>query len=146
MENQTKKQNKILAFFSKINQKWLKFTPRSTEGLSKVEEKYDFPATHIIGQVGTVVGIIVCIVGLVMIIWGLTPVIKRSVAAPKMLEQQDVTAQQVQECAQNMKPAKTSGPRKAASRRVVNQDVEEESEALPPDVSLDKLQEAMPAV
>jgi hypothetical protein len=146
MENQTKKQNKILAFFSKINQKWLKFTPRSTAGLTNVEEKYDFPATHIIGHVGTIVGVIVCIVGLGMIIWGLTPVIKRSVSAPKMQEQQEVTAQQVQECAQNMKPAKTSGPRRAASRRVVNQEVEEESEAMPPDVSLDKLQEAMPAV
>ena len=121
--------------------------PRSTECLSSIEEKYDFPATHIVSHVATVVGFIVCVVGLVMIIWGLTPVIKRSVSAPKMVEQQEVTAQQVQECAQNMKPAtRTAGPRKPAARRVVSRDeVEEESEALPPDVSLDKLQEAMPA-
>ena len=146
MENQNKKKNNFFPFLGKINQKWLKFTSRSKDGLTKVEENYDFPITHIIGHVGSIVGVFVCIMGLGMIIWGLTPVVKRSVAAPTMQEQQDVTAQQVQECAQNMKPAKTSGPRRAASRRVVNQDVEEESEAVPPDVSLDKLQEAMPSV
>lgn len=148
MENNTKKENKVLAFLRKINQKWLNLKPRSTECLSSIEEKYDFPATHIVSHVATVVGFIVCVVGLVMIIWGLTPVIKRSVSAPKMVEQQEVTAQQVQECAQNMKPAtRTAGPRKPAARRVVSRDeVEEESEALPPDVSLDKLQEAMPAI
>lgn len=145
------KNNKFIAaicrFFGKINQKWLNLKPKSTDRLTQIEEKYDFPATHIVGHVGTAVAIIVCIVGVAMIIWGLTPVIKRSVSAPKMVEQQEVTAQQVQECAQNMKPAaRTSGARKPAARRVVSREGDEESEALPPDVSLAKLQEAMPSV
>ena len=139
------KNNKFIAaicrFFGKINQKWLNLKPKSTDRLTQIEEKYDFPATHIVGHVGTAVAIIVCIVGVIMVIWGLTPVIKRSVSAPKMVEQQEVTAQQVQECAQNMKPAaRTSGARKPAARRVVSREGDEESEALPPDVSLAKLQ------
>ena len=145
------KYNSIFQFLKKIAGKIPSKNGSLANFLSGLEEKFHFPISQYFWHFVTACGILVGVAGLLLVLWGLTPVFTRSVDEPEMLKERTITAEEVKECAFNMKPwqksvaKKTKTVRKTTNAPVVEEEAEEE-ERLPPNVSLKKLQEAIPSM
>ena len=128
------------------NGKKLTFKEFVLDILGKTENEVHFPISRFFWHGLTVLCFSAIVGGLIFMLYCLTPVFKRSVDEPEMLEKRKITAEEVLECVKQKAPKKKV-VRKVRQTTENNEVVEEEvEEEIPPMVSLAPLEAVLPDV
>lgn len=128
------------------NGKKLTFKEFVLDILGKTENEVHFPISRFFLHGVTVLCFSTIMVGLIVILYSFTPVIKKGVDEPEMLEKRKITAEEVLECVKQKAPKKkiVKKVRKTTeNNEVVEEEVEED---IPPMISLAALEAVLPDV